>query len=931
MQRLIFFVVGVLMLAIGGLVAAPLFIDLEGYKSKLTSTIEGITGLEATINGSINVTFFPSPMIQVRNLTIPNVKNAVSPSILSVQRVEVGSSFEALLQGRIDIRSISLIHPVLELEEADGGQKNWEVIMQSAQKKPSVVSASLPDEIAVRNGTIVYRSKNERQVLDFVNSDINLGTSTNTVLSFKGQFEYEATAIDYTISLGNSTESTEDAGEQKEDVSIELSSESFSTTFKGVYFKVGDEKNLSGTIEGESPNIGGFMNSFFSENTALSKINSQEKVTFSGNFALSDQSIRLSDLSINSPSIKGIGRVEALYETKGKTSINWDINATLDTINLDTLILDTPKNKSDEEEEFINYYASSLNKTDFSDFRFNIPTELSGLFNLHIKEVIYNNDTVKNIRLDTDIYEGKAAIHSLSASFPGNSKVEFIGDIAHNGIRPILNGRLDASGQKFRTALSWVYPELSFIPEDQLGEFLFTTTLTITPQTIGVSDIRISVDKTILTGNLSFRPGDNIPTLKGDIKIDRANFDSYLFTQRIDQWKRHFIRNVQHQDLESSWLRTLNLSLRFTLEATDLVYNQHPIKSFYTSLIFRPGVLKVSRLDLRSDSVNAQAKLDLSLLEDKPKLNFEMNADTFDTGLFIMPEATDNSAPATDGEKDKEQGQQTAEKDPKPQPDWLKEKFNFLGLDKVSGDIKIAFKQLKHKGFPVKNLIINGKIDKQIFTIGKLGGEFYDAKLAVNGSIGIGINPSLAISFALSNLNLAALLNVLNYEGQPVWGTFSLGGSAHTFGTTPDRWITELKTAIKISGREIAIQGFDLSSIIKSSPKLYSVIDMEEITQKALTEGTLYISALGGDILTKNGILQAINFQFSTPLSRGAFAGNMDLRSLLTKSIAQFSFIPQPKKQVNISLELSGHLKDLTKKLNTLELEKYITDKSKQP
>jgi uncharacterized protein involved in outer membrane biogenesis len=884
-----------MMFLIAGLTAAPLLVDLEGYKKELISTIKSSTGLDPQVNGTVNVSFLPYPSIIVTNVSIPNLPDATTPQIIKIESVEVGSSFASIFSGKIDIRRVELVHPVLELEELPDGRQNWSLIKDALAKRDLSVGFRLPDKIIIKNGTVSYSAKGKKNTVDYITSNVAAGSTTGP-FSMDGSFSNNNSVIKFKGDIGKLRDGAK--------ATLDIASDSFSLSLDGKYSEEKEPK-IEGSIEGSASNLGGFFGTFFENNSVFAKVKTNEKLTVDGDFLISDKILSFKKLKIASDSLTGKADIDALYGGKANIdSLQWDVDFNLDKLNVDKLITD-PEIKEKPKE--IDYYASTLNTTNISDFKFDMPRNFSALIRYKIKEITYNKQKINNVGFDADIFDGKAIINSITAELPGNSTVNFSGNVDNNGTRPLLHGRIDASGSSLRSIIIWLNENASFIPNNQLGEYMISSDLEMTPQKIDLSNGTISVDKTLISGDVSVRPSMAVPMIKAEIKIDRMDLDKYKITDKINEIAADFAQHANEKDLDHSWLQTFGLKLDISIDAKDLSYNSQKIQNGLITLVVSRGIFDLQRIFINSDVASLSGRVYFNTAEEQPKMSINIRSSGFDTAILLH-------------EPKKKEEKFT----------WSKEPFNFLGIGRFDGDINLYFKSFVHKKLVLNNVVFESQMDKKVLTLKKATADIYNGKAALNGGIGMSeATPSLGISAVFSDVDLAPLIRNFT-DNNSTTGNGYFSGTLKTFGKTPNVWITNLVMEGKVSGRNITVGNFDLENIIRQSQKLYSMIDMDVVIKSSMKSGTTSFSSIDGNITTAAGVIKATDFQMSSPLSRGVFAGNIGMLNFDINGIAKIAYAPEVGKNVTLGLSIKGGLDNFEKTLDTVQLEKYITDKGQK-
>ncbi|OZG31593.1 AsmA family protein [Rickettsia endosymbiont of Culicoides newsteadi] len=141
-QKFLKYSVALFILIIVILLITPLFISLESYKKLASDKVKEITGRELQINGDISISLLPIPTIIVKDLTLASLDGANYPSLLDVKEVSASISILSLIKGKIDISTIEINQPVINLERMSNGLASWEFA-----KIPTNVSTTPTDKM----------------------------------------------------------------------------------------------------------------------------------------------------------------------------------------------------------------------------------------------------------------------------------------------------------------------------------------------------------------------------------------------------------------------------------------------------------------------------------------------------------------------------------------------------------------------------------------------------------------------------------------------------------------------------------------------------------------------------------------------------------------------------------------------------------------
>ncbi|AEV92110.1 AsmA family protein [Rickettsia slovaca] len=183
------------------LIVIPFFIPLNHYKGIVIDKVKEATNRDLTINGDIKLSLLPNPAISLSEIKLSSINGTKEPHLVSVEGAKASSiRLFPLFRGAIEVASIELQKPIINLEVLSNGQKNWQFSTPNNASKTnelsSVESTDTKTELAlpilishfkIIDGKVIYIEKNSEKIFN----DINLETK---IKSLKGP-------IDLTLAL----------------------------------------------------------------------------------------------------------------------------------------------------------------------------------------------------------------------------------------------------------------------------------------------------------------------------------------------------------------------------------------------------------------------------------------------------------------------------------------------------------------------------------------------------------------------------------------------------------------------------------------------------------------------------------------------------------------------------------------------------------
>ena len=186
---------------VAALLIAPSFIDWNQYKGEITAQAKAFTGRDLAIDGDLKATILPAPAVVVEGLRLANADGAGAADMVQLKSVEVRVALSPLLGGRVQVESVTLVDPVIEIEKLADGRWNFELATEpDAAPVPSAPEAAAEsgtaespvalqlDRLLIENGVFVYRD-----AAAGVEERIDDLDARFAVASLEGPFEAEGT------------------------------------------------------------------------------------------------------------------------------------------------------------------------------------------------------------------------------------------------------------------------------------------------------------------------------------------------------------------------------------------------------------------------------------------------------------------------------------------------------------------------------------------------------------------------------------------------------------------------------------------------------------------------------------------------------------------------------------------------------------------
>ena len=135
---------GLIVLLVAAALIVPSVVDWNAYKPEITAEVRKATGRSLEIAGDLEFSVLPTPRLRVANARLSNAPGASAKNMLSLRELAVHVKLVPLLQGDIEVASVALIEPLIELEKLSDGTMNWVFarLSTSAPASPAAPSST---------------------------------------------------------------------------------------------------------------------------------------------------------------------------------------------------------------------------------------------------------------------------------------------------------------------------------------------------------------------------------------------------------------------------------------------------------------------------------------------------------------------------------------------------------------------------------------------------------------------------------------------------------------------------------------------------------------------------------------------------------------------------------------------------------------------
>ncbi|MCP4329368.1 MAG: AsmA family protein [Alphaproteobacteria bacterium] len=507
--RVLFGLLGLLILIAIGALVAPSFIDWNEYKDVITARIEKETGRRMVIDGNIALNLLPAPALAVEDVRLANLKGASAANMMTLKSLRVRVALAPLLQGEVQVESIALVEPVIELERLHDGRVNWAFgepapgVADDDASGPSLPPFKL-DSFTIEDGTVVYQdtAAGTIEAIENLNAEISAASLTGP---FKAKGTLSAREMPLAIDL--QTGDVSGAGPVPISLSLQVPGSEATARFNGTLDMGADGPDLGGKFDGAGQSLDKLIVAVGGSATpALA-----QPFAVRGDISVGEDAFRLTDLTVEFGEDRGTGQIAVGF---GETMVA-EVALRLNTFDADSWVAVIADGQPADEEPAEASAALAL------------PANISGAIDLSVGALRYNGGQFRDAKLIATLADATVTVSELSAAGPGDSKLRFAGRLATADGGPQYKGRLIASATNLRSITDWFEVPVTGVPANRLRSFALKTDIEGGTETVSLSDIELRVDATTITGGINAALGAR-PGIGVALNVDKINIDDYL-------------------------------------------------------------------------------------------------------------------------------------------------------------------------------------------------------------------------------------------------------------------------------------------------------------------------------------------------------------------------------------------------------------------
>ena len=558
MKKLLISAATIAIIFVATVLILPTFINWNQYREEIASQVRNALGRELNIKGDIKLTILPSPALAINGIHLANVEGTSTADIVTLKSLEVNIALIPLLGQNIQITSVRLVEPVVNMEILEDGTNNLAfgaakkeqpegsisssvaaTDTPTARKQANVNGLGIPsvggfavqiDSFVIENGQLTFRDVPRGRVerLETVNGKFRLA-SLNGPMEIEGNALIRKIPISFSASVGQIVQDRTLPFR----VAAKVIPGDVNLSYSGAISNLRETPMLKGKFSLEGKNLNTFVSGVANGMALPSALG--RAFSAQATIAASQSQIDIPDLAFSLDDTKGTGEVTAvLGPTPGA-----DVMLAINKVDLDKLLVapsqPTPAPPKEPTSSSAPPASSSPlsiepNASQSADTPFSLatlPENLVSSLSLSIEALKFKGKAIRQANLTAELAGREVTLSQLSALLPGNTDLAMFGFISQKGPAPAFDGTVDMATNDLRGMLDWLGTDASGIAQDRLRKLSFSGKVLAGPQALNLSEFDVKIDNTKITGAAVIAPGERV-SLGLNLDVDKINLDAYL-------------------------------------------------------------------------------------------------------------------------------------------------------------------------------------------------------------------------------------------------------------------------------------------------------------------------------------------------------------------------------------------------------------------
>jgi uncharacterized protein involved in outer membrane biogenesis len=528
-KKLFYGLLGLLVLVVAAALIGPSFVDWNAHKGRLTAEVRKLTGQTLVIDGDVSLAVLPAPALSAERVRLANMVGGSASDIIELRELRVRVALMPLLQGKVQLESVSLVAPTVVLEVLPDGRRNWDFALAGAGSPAGATATSQGpsepgglaeqiqvDSFIIEDGTLIYRDgrAGHEERVERINAEI-VAESLRGPFTARGNATARGVSAAFDLSLGRLV----GAGAKPFNLGLRLSEPGARIQLAGAVSMLADQLQVRGKLKSEGDDLGAVLSTLTQGAAPAPSAMLAQSYTLAAEATGSPLELNIADLNLQLGDTSMAGEVTARWGTPLELSVALAAGQ----IDLDRALERAAPAAGERSRRQTAGSAPGV----AIPAGWSVPEEIKGTIDLAVEAVVYRGQVVRQVRLNAELDQGRATIGQAFALLPGSSDVSLTGTLTNGTGGLGFDGRVEAASDNLRGMLTWLGADLSAMPADRLRRTDLSSRIDVAPQSVNLSDIDLRVDLSRITGGVVIARRDRLGLGIG-LAIDTVNLDAYL-------------------------------------------------------------------------------------------------------------------------------------------------------------------------------------------------------------------------------------------------------------------------------------------------------------------------------------------------------------------------------------------------------------------
>jgi uncharacterized protein involved in outer membrane biogenesis len=644
----------VLILVLGALFAAPLFIDWNDYRPVFETQAAKLLGRKVKVGGKVYLVLLPAPELRFDDVKVADRDGHFDRPLLEARSIEAYLNIGALLGGGVEARKITISNPVLRLALRENGSGNWSDLGRPGEALPFVPKDVLLDEISVTDGRIeITRPGQARLLIGAVEGEASAG-SLSGPYKVSAAYAYEGRRQD----LRFSTSASDADGKFRLKSVLRDPDRAMTYLLEGDVTGLREKPAYAGTIvariapsvpaEPQAPEQAGQQPQQPAGQQAPADAGAKAEpsgdevptpedhlsaVELKGELNARPDHAELPafELTIHakghSQMMKGKLAVDfgAHPKSEGELSARW--------VDVDALLAEAGETELS---------ASGALNAVAEKLLAEAASVGEGALSVNFEQASIGGDLIGDIDLVLTARGGAVAIDRLKAQLPGETSLDASGRLIKGEGGPVFEGPIKLAGSKLRTLTRWAAGDREMSGQTSVGAFALIAKAIIGGGDLKLDDASGELSGTKFSGAVHFQGGDRRVI---DVNLDSDRLDLREVLGDSVDWCSWLPASTAKRDEAAASEPNLIASLRddeahVALRVGELLLPDIPPGKLDAKFTLAKDILDVERLDFSAEgaiALNGNGHIEHLSEAPSGQVDFALQAATAD-GLRVGSE-----------------------------------------------------------------------------------------------------------------------------------------------------------------------------------------------------------------------------------------------------------------------------------------------------